>query len=267
MTLLCKKRPAVPRRRIGGFVMARSGRKRKIGPRHPGGQLKKKKQPIDDKVRASRQPHRRALMPFLRGQKLEVPEVEKAIAGEEAESPIGRLWLAGALRADPNEDPQAARDRYDAGNMFAKVVGDYRSVIETPRDVAGSGRGYACDPPLCRVYPDDCQCLKLRRRYMEAFEALAGGLRRVAVELEHGADIPEPLRDAILEHKRLKEDEEFTPGAAARRRVLMAVVRVAVHREAITDQDLVYLVQGLEQLRRHFGLTPRHRARHSRNAN
>jgi hypothetical protein len=267
VTIVIRKRPAVPRRRTGGFVMARSGRKRKIGPRHPGGQLKKKKQPIDDKVRASRQPHRRALMPFLREQKLEVPEVQKAIAGEEAESPIGRLWLAGALALSDDADSQAARDRYDAGNRFAQVVGEYRSVIETPRDVAGSGRGYACDPPLCRVYPDDCQCLKRRRRYMEAYEALAGGLRRAAVDLEHGIDIPEPLRDAILEAKRLKEDEEFTPAAAARRRVLMAVVRVAVHREAITGQDLVYLVQGLEQLRRHFGLTPRHRRPQYRNAN
>ncbi|MGY3393460.1 hypothetical protein ACVWW6_006051 [Bradyrhizobium sp. USDA 3311] len=255
--------------------MARAGRKRKNGPRHPNGQLKKpKKKDVDDRVRTLRQPHRRALAHELRAAGADFDEVQKYTRGEEAESPIGRLWAAGHLKLPADVDDQPARDRYDAGNMFAQVVGAYRSVIESPRDVAGSGRGYPCDPLGCHAQeqlPEDerwirCECRARRRRYTEAYEALAHGLRMLRVELEHGTKIHPLLKRSIAEHQRLCEDEAYVPAAAERRRVVMAVTRVAIHREAIPEQELIYLVSGLEELRQHFGLTAKRRRRHSRNA-
>jgi hypothetical protein len=102
-------------------------------------------------------------------------------------------------------DSQAARDRYDAGTMYAQVVGAYRATIEAPRDVAGSGRGQPCPADLlCALEPESCLCARSRDRYNRAFEALT----------------------------RLS------------RRALVAVNRVAVHREPIGQEDLVYLVAG-----------------------
>lgn len=261
---------AQKRREVGELGMSRAGRKRKSGSRHPSGQLKRlsaSEREESERVTTARQPHRRALAHELRAAGVEDVDVKKASIGEEAESPIGRLWLTGHLRRAGDADEAASRDRYDAGNMFAQVVGAYRSVIESPRDVAGSGRGYLCEPDFCATAAgqDDCQCLKRRRRYTEAYEALAGRLRQLSVELEHGKELPESLRDAILEHRRLTEDEDYVPAAAERRRVLMAVIRVAVHRETIGQEELVYLVEGLEALRRHFGLTPGRRRKQYRN--
>jgi hypothetical protein len=207
--------------------MARAGRKRKNGPRHPGGQLKKpKKKDLDDATRTKRQPHRRALAKELRASGVAQLDVDKFVAGEEAESPIGRLWAAGRLNLASDFDSQAARDRYDAGNMFAQIVGAYRSVIEAPRDVAGSGRGFGCLDLLCRLAPEMCECARRKARYDRAFEALA----------------------------------------KLSRRALMAVNRVAIHREPIGEEELVYLVAGLDELRRIFGLTERRKARHHLNA-
>ena len=111
--------------------------------------------------------------------------------------------------------------------MFVQVVGAYRSVIETPRDVAGSGRGFPCQELLCALARENCECEYRKQRYDKAFEALT----------------------------RLG------------RRSLTAVNKVAVHREAIGEEELVYLVCGLEELRRVFGLTNRRRRRSVTNAN
>ena len=208
--------------------MARAGRKRKNGPRHPGGQLKKqkpKKEDLDDKVRTQRQPHRRALAHELRAAGVGKDDVAKFTAGEEAESPIGRLWAAGLLRQQGDSDSQAARDRYDAATMFASIVGAYRRVIEAPRDVAGSGRGFPCQELLCQLARDNCECEYRKTRYDRAFETLA----------------------------------------QIGRRALMAVNAVAIHREPIGQQELVYLVAGLDGLRRHFGLTARRSGAQYRN--
>lgn len=206
--------------------MARAGRKRKSGERDARGRLKPKKKDIDDRVRTMRQPHRRALARELRAEGIDQHEVGKFIAGEEAESPIGRLWAAGRLRQQDDQDSQASRDRYDAGTMYAQVVGAYRSAIEAPNGGGGSGRGFGCLDLLCKLAPEGCECRYRKERYDRAFEALA----RIG------------------------------------RRALMAVNRVAVHREPIGDEELVYLVSGLEGLRRVFGLTERRRRGHDRNA-
>lgn len=209
--------------------MARAGRKRKSGYRNGDGSLKKpKKADVDDSIRTTRQPHRRALAHELRAGGVDKLEIEKFIAGEEAESPIGRMWAAGMLKQFGDGDSQGARDRYDAGTMYAQVVGAYRATIEAPRDVAGSGRGQPCAADLlCALEPESCLCARSRDRYNGAFEALT----------------------------RLS------------RRALTAVNRVAVHREPIGQEELVYLVAGLEELRRVFGLVGRRRSRQHVNAN
>jgi hypothetical protein len=218
--------PAVAHRPRGVMRMARAGRKRKSGPRKPSGQLKPTKKEVDDRTRTIRQPHRRALARELRAGGADELVVGKFIAGEEAESPIGRLWAAGKLAQISDGDVQAARDRYDAGTMYAQVVGAYRSAIEAPNGGGGSGRGFGCLELLCKLAPENCECRYRKERYDRAFEALG----RIG------------------------------------RRALMAVNRVAVHREGIAEEELVYLVAGLEGLRRIFGLTERRKARHDRNA-
>jgi hypothetical protein len=213
--------------------MGRSGRKRKAGRRHPSGQLVRDKRP-DDKVRCGRQPHRRMLD-------------ENDRTDERAESPLGQLLLRGLLNrkgegADGKASSEAA-DRYEAGMMYLQIVNAYRAVIGAPRGGAGSGRARECEQ-LCSAAhellnarqrgevhaglfnTDTCPCLSGKWRYDSAFETLTGA------------------------------------GQPAAR----AVARVAVHREAIAQQDLVNLVNGLDVLRRHFGLTARRPREHSRNA-
>lgn len=222
--------PAAARRETGkkgGIWMSRAGRKRKNGPRHPSGQLRKSKtESPDDRVRAARQPHRRALAHELRAAGADKAEIEKFAAGEEAESPIGRLWASGRLRRPDDPDSQAARDRYDAGAMYAQIVGAYRSAIEAPNGGGGSGRGFGCLELLCALAPESCECARRKARYDRAFEAL----------------------------------QAIGMGA------LKAVNRVAVHREGLAEEELVYLVAGLEGLRRIFGLTAPGRSKHYRNA-
>jgi hypothetical protein len=220
-----------------------AGRKRKFRGTDPAGKTNTKpdKQP-DDRVRTARQPHRRALEDNLRTR-------------EEAESPIGRLLLAGKLNRADDHHPGVARHRYHAAELFAGVVGAYRSVIEAPKDVAGSGRGFPCEPSLCAANIADeelCQCLARRRRYQRAYEALADDAR-----VEFWAKPKDPLREAELAHLKLREDEQFRKALRDKRRALMAVIRVAIHREPIADGDLVFLTIGLDKLVRHFGLGAR----------
>lgn len=214
---------------------SRRGRKRKEGARYPSGGLKPAPAEKDpgDRVRTSRQPHRRVLEDSLR-------------LSEEAESPLGRLHLSGALRSPSNEDADVAAARYQAGELYAQIVGTYRSVIETPRSTAGSGVGFGClsqhgeatEKPVrlagrvfvlrewpCQRDPDGCGCARRKARYDDAFEALMTAGQRAA----------------------------------------KAVARVAVHREAISAEDRVYLVLGLTALARHFGLTGRRPRAHSGN--
>lgn len=133
----------------------RAGRKRKSGQREPNGRLKPEKRP-DDRVKTSRQPHRRALPDEMR-------------LDERAESPLGRMNLRGEIDGDC----------YDAGARYAFVVGQYSSTIDAPQSTSGSGRGVSClaeqygTRNACRLDPYECTCLRRKDRYMAAYEALA----------------------------------------------------------------------------------------------
>ena len=186
----------------GEAVLGRRGRKGKFR-----GYLAKpepEKAP-DDRVRTSRQPHRRVLP-------------EEARFSEKAESLLGRMLLTGQLCLAHEDDDGRGNDRYEAGMLYAHAVGAYRSVIEAPRSTSGSGRGSACEIAgisEINCAPESCACLRKKQRYDAAFAALMRAGQRAA----------------------------------------KAVARVAVHREAITLQDRVYLIIGLDALVAHFGLT------------
>jgi hypothetical protein len=195
-------------------------RKRKSGAREPNGRLAREKRP-DDRLRVSRQPHRRGVRADDR-------------LSEKAESVLGRMCLAGILT-----DAQ-----YEALTMFSALVSAYRAVIEGPRAApspigqlyhpgahddpgdmplqVGRGVGFQCvvgshGVDACRYYPQQCECLGRRLRYQRAFEALMGDGGYLAAR----------------------------------------TVRRAVHHEDIGDADLVHLIRGAGALARHFGLTPR----------
>ena len=160
--------------------MARRGRKRKIGFRHPGGELVRVR--LDVRGLATLQPHR-----------VWLPQ-EKRL-DQKAGSPLGCLNLLGVLT-----DAQ-----YLAGVRYAVAVGKYRAVIETPRATSGAGRGYDCPGDLrCGRDPgESCECARRKERYDAAFAAVieagqraARAVARVAV---HGEQCP---RGALADLKR-----------------------------------------------------------------
>lgn len=145
-------------------MAGRAGRKRKSGPRHRSGALKKKKKTRDEQVQLGRRmPHRRALRSDDR---LDV----------RAESPLGRLVLAGRV----------SEEQCIAGELYARAVGAYRATIDSPRSTAGSGRGSGCrseafgQENACRVDPDGCRCLRRREAYDSAFCSLNDAGQRAA---------------------------------------------------------------------------------------
>ncbi len=160
--------------------MARRGRKRKIGIRHPGGTLVQPR--FDVRGLATLQPHR-----------VWLPEARRM--DQKAASPLGCLNLLGVL----------TDQQYLAGVRYAVVVGKYRAVIETPRATSGAGRGYDCAGDLnCgREAGERCECRHRKERYDAAFAAVieagqraARAVARVAV---HGEPCP---RGALPDLKR-----------------------------------------------------------------
>ena len=157
--------------------LGRAGRHRKRRARYPSGRIKPDEKKPDDRIRASRQPHRRNLPPDVR-------------LSEKAESPLGRLNLRGAI----------TDEQLEGGRLYAVIVGQYRSVIEAPRSTAGSGRGSGCVENcslLANPFGDGlvrCTCLEARRRYDAAFEAVAKVGRRPLMEVNlvavQGAELP-----------------------------------------------------------------------------
>src|SRR5258708_9182848 len=136
--------------------MMRRGRKRKIGLRHPAGELVRTR--FDVRSLATLQPHRVWL------------PLEKRL-DQKAASPLGCLTLLGVLT-----DAQ-----YLAGVRYAVVVGKYRAVIEAPRATAGAGRGYDCPGDLnCGRAGEPCECRHRKERYDAAFAAVIEPAQRAA---------------------------------------------------------------------------------------
>lgn len=209
--------------------MARAGRKRKHGARHPGGQLVKVKKLTDaeaQRIRTSRQPHRRALRTDDR-------------LDERGESLLGRLLLRHWLRINPLPPGSTAPmtqnelDRYDAGLLYLRTVGAFRSTLEGPSALAGSGAGSQCDAIACLAQHGrgdgevDCACDRARDRY-----------ERVRHRLRH---LPQASHQALES--------------------------VVLRGAAIAPQDRVYLIRALDELVQFYGLTERRRERDHRNAN
>jgi hypothetical protein len=185
---------------------SRRGRKRKWrGQKLPGTQPDIMERAPDDRLRASLQPHRRDLPLHLR-------------LDERAGTPLGQLLLTGALndRAAPAIGEEAAI-RYQAGMLFAQIAGEYRSVIEAPKAVSGSGRGLLCEVNYCWDNEDMCTCYRRKIRYQNAYFALARAGRAAAI----------------------------------------AVQRLAVFGEPIGIAGIVYLKEGLDRLAEYFCLTAR----------
>lgn len=221
--------------------MSRAGRRRKQGKRYPSGGLVPEKKP-DDMVRAGRQPHRR---------ELPVDDRTDPIG----ESPIGRMLLMGQLLTPAEQqqhltarghidleacaDDSRARARYEAGLHYARAVGKYRSVIETPRATAGAGSGLPClagDPIEKQVR--------------------IGGLVLTVRDWACAGD-------CVCARRKASYDAAFETVMAAGQVAAKVVARLAVHGEAIAEQDRVYLANGLDALAKHFGLTGGRRRAHS----
>jgi hypothetical protein len=188
---------------------------------------------------------------------------------EQAESPLGYMHLSGQLKVDLTqyEDSADAEARYQAGDLYAKLVGAYRSVIETPRGSGGSGLSAMIAAERVAI-PDDTETPQRGFGCPSDFgEPIERSVRIGA----HSLTVREwPCeRDpdgCACARRKARYDNAFEALMAVGQRAAKVVARVVVHREAIAPQDRVYLVAGLEALARHFGLTERQRRRHSRNA-
>lgn len=209
--------------------MARRGRKRKAGSRHPSGQLVRERAP-DDRVRSSRQPHRRGLS-------------EDDRFSEKAESMLGRFNLRHII----------SDAEHDAGALYAAVVGAYRSVIEAPRAtslraVVEPERVLDADEPVAGA--PTCPAA-----FAEASERIVkiGGVPVTVRRWPCGGD----AQECPCAKKKARYDGAFAAVIGAGQRAAKAVARVAVHGEAIAAEDFVYLTRGLGALARHFGLTGR----------
>jgi hypothetical protein len=207
----------------------RAGRKRKSGQREPNGRLKPEKRP-DDRVKTSRQPHRRALPDDMR-------------LDERAESPLGRMNLRGEIDADC----------YDAGARYAFVVGQYASTIEAPRSTAGSGRGSAC-----AVESEAEAELPTERRFLFARandDAVARG------SCWKNPETAPACAARIATWRPMRRSRRPAGGADG------GQSRRGASRRARSAQETVYLVAGLSALARHFGLTTGRPRPYRRNAN
>lgn len=95
-----------------GYAVARKGRKRKTGYRHPGGQLvkKPKREPtVDTTIISMRQPHRQGVEEGLRHD-------------QRAECQLGILTLNKLISGA----------QYRAGRRYARIVSRYLASIQAP---------------------------------------------------------------------------------------------------------------------------------------
>lgn len=145
---------------------------------------------------------------------------------EQAESLLGRLFLIGKLRRTRETDDDQAELRYYAGHLYAAITGAYRASILAPSGLGGRSKGYACYPDDCMTDANQCECLRRSRAYNGAFEAL------------------------------------FRSG----QRAAKAVAMVAIQDRLPAQEDYLWMLDGLDALSAHFGLTERKQIRYLQNA-
>lgn len=179
---------------------------------------------------------------------------------EKAESPLGRLLLAGLLndpspvlpiKKGPPEPTDQARARYEAGELYAKAVAVYNAQLGAP--MLGAMKLPVDDEALPadgeEARPRDGGCATASADPIE--RQLRLGNRVITVR-------EWPCRalggECACARRKARYDGAFEALGAAGRRALMVVNRVAVHREAIAPQDIVYLDRGLDALARYFGI-------------
>lgn len=170
--------------------MARTGRRRSVRI-HPSNREVK----VDYRALASQQPHRRWL-----------PEPVRL--DQKADSVLGALNLINLI----------TDDQYEAGQRYARIVGQYQASIQTPHGLSGNGKGYICKPMHCMRPPPgvtiECECERRKDAYNSAFNVV------------------------------------FEAGQKAAK----AVARVAVWNEQCPRGRLADLQRGLGALARHFGI-------------
>lgn len=152
---------------IGELQVARRGRHRKPGHRHPGGRLvHHDEHRLSPRVIAASMPHRQGLPDVVLPNGARLP----GASDQRAESELGRMCLHG----------QISETQLLAGQGWASIVGRYRAVIAGPRPLAGTGRGFDCKgEELC----NPCACRAASENYSGAFAALgsAGHIAAKAV--------------------------------------------------------------------------------------
>jgi hypothetical protein len=154
------------------IVMVKVGRKRKFRGTVPG---RLNVRPESAGELAAAQPHRRTLPPALR-------------LAAEAETPFGRLYLAGAY--DVPGDPERGWRRHEAGQRYKTIALAYLASIGSPRDGLPHGKSYPCTgAPRCGLGQGEpaCECRARKVAYNSAFEALAEVGHRAQVEVAHVA--------------------------------------------------------------------------------
>lgn len=146
--------------------MARTGRKRKMGPRYNSGDVKPEKGE-DPREVAIRQPHRQM-----------APEDSRH--DQRAETPLGILNIIGAI---PSREYRAAR-------RFASIVARYRAVLDVPQASPPSISG--AFEPQRPIPPDIEDAAERKADYDAAFEALHLAGRTAANVVSRVAVFGEP---------------------------------------------------------------------------
>ncbi len=130
----------------GAFAM-RAGRKRKQGRRSASGHLAREF--VNYAAMAAEQPHRRCLPSKVR-------------LSQDATTELGRLYLC-----DKITEPM-----YLAGEEYSRRIEAYRATTGGPRAMIISSRWSGCNPDLCRIDVQECECYRRTLAYQELFEVV-----------------------------------------------------------------------------------------------
>lgn len=121
--------------------MARPGRKRQPAPA---------RQPNGRKAEPSRVQRQEAATAVVKRQRLARGATNENYTSQAHATPIGRLWLTGALNAP--KDPRKAEERYQTAVWYAQLYHAQRNAIEARKPYAslpGTAAPFAIDAEEC----------------------------------------------------------------------------------------------------------------------